>query len=273
MMKLESFLETADLIREMIEYYEPCTLVITDKEQYLYVHDALGLNMRLGEEVRPGSLTHQTISRNETIVKTVEANNSVFAKLGYMAVCIPVRDEQGEAIGAISWGISTNRIKLASMSEELSAVSQQLYASSEEFAGHAGSLLEANRSLTELTEKLAAQMSLIEKISSVISNVSSQSQLLGLNASIEAAHAGEHGRGFAIVATEIRKLAEESKASVEEIKEQVAEVKKYMQVLLKQAEALGHISAEQATGAEQMAVGIEKVTDLAAALSDLAHNR
>jgi len=42
-------------------------------------------------------------------------------------------------------------------------------------------------------------------------------------------------------------------------------------VLLTQAESLGHISEEQATGAEQMAAGIEKVTDLAGSLSELAH--
>lgn len=271
-MRLESLLETAEFFRQMIEYYEPCTLVISDTERFLYVHDALGLNMKVGEALTPGSLTHETLRRNETIVRTVDASHSVYAKLGYMAVCIPVRDEQGATLGVIAWGISTNRMKLASMSEELTAVSQELYASSEEFAGHSGSLLESSRALTELTEKLAGQMSLIEKISSVISNVSSQSQLLGLNASIEAAHAGDHGRGFSIVALEIRKLAEESRASVNEIKEQVAEVKKYMQILLSQASSLGHISEEQANGAEQMAVGIEKVTDLAATLSELAHH-
>lgn len=74
--------------------------------------------------------------------------------------------------------------------------------------------------------KLSEQNRVIADITSTVSDIADQSNLLAVNAAIEAAKAGEQGRGFAILAQEIRNLADQSKRATIQVKEIINEVNK-----------------------------------------------
>ncbi|MCZ8519496.1 MULTISPECIES: methyl-accepting chemotaxis protein [Paenibacillus] len=80
--------------------------------------------------------------------------------------------------------------------------------------------------LFEAVKNLNERSNEIEQITNVISGISAQTNLLALNAAIEAARAGEHGQGFAVVANEVRKLAEQSNKSTEQISQLIQLIQK-----------------------------------------------
>ena len=80
------------------------------------------------------------------------------------------------------------------------------------------------RQLEEVVEKLGDNSQQIGQIVETIASIADQTNLLALNAAIEAARAGEAGRGFSVVAEEVRKLAEQSSVAAEEIKNRIGSV-------------------------------------------------
>lgn len=230
-------------------------LGLTDNEKYLQYESPEGFELQLKAGSELLDVTKVALRSGK-----LEKGDTSVAGKKIKVISIPIRNSKGQIIGTISDGIDLdNSNQLVNSISEIAEALDQVSISVNELANSASNFaLTGQKTLKQAQDVMETSKKTSDAID-IINSIANQTNLLGLNAAIESARAGEYGRGFNVVSTEIRKLATQSKESTRTINNIAMNMNESINTIIGSVNESASESENQAAAIEEISATIESI--------------
>lgn len=266
-----AFPNFAPILAEM--FHEGAFLYITDLKKIAYRQPSKNFDVpsiQVGYDLNESDISYKVIKSKKPAFMEIDAS-----KYG-MPISVanyPLYDEDNNDEIVATLGIATPKqtaVHLRDMASNLDTGLGGISSAIQELAASANEIFNNQQLLNTNIKEITGLSDEINGVTAFIKEIADETKMLGLNAAIEAARAGEAGRGFGVVAEEIRKLSEQSKSTVPKIKKLTDDIKDKVYSVDEKSKNSLHASQEQAAASEEITASIEEITSMSEELAKIA---
>lgn len=254
-----------------LKYYFDDELVFTisNTEKFLLVQDTENLKMasKTGDPIPAGCAADICLKEKKAISIIVPEN--VFG-VPLKTMAVPVFEDsiiQGTMVIGMSLGKKDKISNLSTtLSNSLSEISTNLF----DMVSGVQKISETNSSIQKSIEETNSNAKKTDEVVGFIGNIAKQTNLLGLNAAIESSRAGEFGKGFSIVANEIRKLSQSTKESTNQINHILNSIQDSINEIYIRFNDSNLLLENQSSGLEEITATVQELNSTATILKEFA---
>lgn len=261
---IEAFKHVLPLFSDLLQ--EDISTAITDRERCLvsFINPKVPVAFKAGDIIPHDNPLY--LAMEKKMIFSAVVPKEAFG-IDFLAIAYPIKDENGHVIGAIGVGKSLEK------QSAIESTAKGLFSSLDQTGEAVADITTGSQRLSTIINNImsaatdtSSKINETDSIIASIQSIASQSNLLALNAAIEAARAGESGKGFSVVAQEMKKLSQNSSESSKRVLESLTAMKKSIETIIRQINEANEVAEGHAAATEEMNATLDEITSMSRSL-------